>query len=101
LNRGIKREFNLSILTLSSKEYWPPLFEKTGMYVDPIRLIKRVPRGTRIDNLKELLTRIVHDFASQVDLCEQSHTVFRNDVLSYIDSKVRMDKKSIRPIQNM
>ncbi|KAI9184101.1 Vacuolar protein sorting-associated protein 41 [Blastocladiella emersonii ATCC 22665] len=70
-------------------KYWGPLFRTTGMYLDPIQLIKRVPRNASIDGLKGLLTSIVHDFATQIEVRSQAQHVLRNDVLQHLTTSMR------------
>ncbi|KNE55443.1 hypothetical protein AMAG_01334 [Allomyces macrogynus ATCC 38327] len=75
-------------------KYWAPLFQHTGMFLDPIKLIKRVPPGAQISNLKSLLTSIVQDALAQVELRGQSHQVLREDVLTFMRQSMRYAKSS-------
>ncbi|KNE60100.1 hypothetical protein AMAG_05525 [Allomyces macrogynus ATCC 38327] len=64
------------------------------MFLDPIKLIKRVPPGAQISNLKSLLTSIVQDALAQVELRGQSHQVLREDVLTFMRQSMRYAKSS-------
>jgi hypothetical protein len=42
------------------------LLEHIGAYVDPLRLVKRIPSGMEIEKLRDRLVKIISDYNLQV-----------------------------------
>ncbi|ORZ31729.1 hypothetical protein BCR44DRAFT_148290 [Catenaria anguillulae PL171] len=81
-------------------KYWAPLFKSTNLSIDPIRLIRRVPRGAQIPGLKDLLTSIVRDFTTQVEVRGQARNVLRHDVIQFMSATMRKARGGV-PVDHL
>ena len=55
------------------------LLDHIGGYVNPLRLIKRIPEGMAIARLRDRIVQIVADFRTQTSLREGCNTILHTD----------------------
>ena len=73
---------NLSVLRcLSSAGGAGELMDNIGGYVNPLRLLQRMPEGMAIHNLRDRLVHIIADFRTQTSLREGCNTILHTDCL--------------------
>lgn len=75
-----------------------PLFIKEllfniGTHVDPKKLIKRIPPGLKIPNLRDALVKILQDFNLQVSLHEGCKTILDKDSIGLVHKQVRTQNR--------
>jgi hypothetical protein len=58
------------------------LLDHIGGYVDPLRLVQRIPAGLEIPRLRDRLVHIIADFRTQTSLREGCNTILHHDCLS-------------------
>lgn len=51
---------------MKNPKFVSSLLEHIGAYVDPLRLVKRIPLGMEIDSLRNRLVKIISDYNLQV-----------------------------------
>lgn len=63
--------------------YWfaGALLDHIGGYVDPLRLVQKIPAGLAIPNLRDRLVHIIADFRTQTSLREGCNTILHHDCL--------------------
>jgi hypothetical protein len=52
--------------SMKNPKFISSLLEHIGAYVDPIRLIKRIPEGMEITGLRDRIVKIISDYNLQV-----------------------------------
>lgn len=57
------------------------LLDHIGGYVDPLRLVQKIPAGLEIPNLRDRLVHIIADFRTQTSLREGCNTILNHDCL--------------------
>lgn len=55
--------------------------DNIGGYVNPLRLLQRMPEGMAIHNLRDRLVHIIADFRTQTSLREGCNTILHTDCL--------------------
>ena len=58
------------------------LLDHMGGYVDPLRLVQKIPAGLEIPRLRDRLVHIIADFRTQTSLREGCNTILHHDCLS-------------------
>ena len=61
--------------------YAGALLDHIGGYVDPLRLVQRIPAGLQIPDLRDRLVHIIADFRTQTSLREGCNNILRHDCL--------------------
>ena len=61
--------------------YAGELMDNIGGYVNPLRLLQRMPEGMAIDRLRDRLVHIIADFRTQTSLREGCNTILHTDCL--------------------
>ncbi|KAI9206725.1 uncharacterized protein BJ171DRAFT_496668 [Polychytrium aggregatum] len=64
---------------LNKPKFIVTLMENIGGYINPVRLIQKIPNGLNIPNLKSALIRIMADYGVQVSLREGCQQILMND----------------------
>ena len=57
------------------------LMDNIGGYVNPLRLLQRIPHGVSIEGLRDRLVHIIADFRTQTSLREGCNTILHTDCL--------------------
>ena len=57
------------------------MLDHIGGYVDPLRLVQKIPAGLEIPNLRDRLVHIIADFRTQTSLREGCNTILHHDCL--------------------
>ena len=57
------------------------LLDHIGGYVDPLRLVQRIPAGLQIPDLRDRLVHIIADFRTQTSLREGCNRILHHDCL--------------------
>ena len=60
---------------MTNPRFVSDLLEHIGAYVDPLRLIKRIPDGMNILRLRDRLVKIISDYNLQVNFLEISQKI--------------------------
>lgn len=55
------------------------LLDHIGSYVDPLRLVERIPLGLKIPRLRDRLVHIIADFRTQTSLREGCNAILAHD----------------------
>lgn len=72
------------------------LLEHVGGNIEPMKLIKAIPPGMEIINLKDKLVKIISDFRVQVALSEGCTNVLRADCVALMQQLVRRRQRPFR-----
>jgi len=72
------------------------LLEHIGAYVDPLRLVKRIPEGMNIEKLRDRLVKIISDYNLQMSLREGCMNVLKADC---VDLAMRLSKSQKRGVK--
>jgi len=73
-----------------------PLLQDIGAHVDPIKVVKRIPYGMKIDGLREKLIKIISDYHLQMSLREGCEHILKSDVVSLGRKLNRAQRRAIR-----
>ena len=57
-----------------------PLLQDIGAHVDPLKVVKRIPKGMVIEGLREKLIKIIQDYHLQMSLKEGCEQILKTDV---------------------
>ncbi len=57
------------------------LMDNIGGYVNPLRLLQRIPDGMSVEGLRDRLVHIIADFRTQTSLREGCNTILHTDCL--------------------
>ena|SRR3990167_1792362 len=57
---------SLISMSIDNPTFLSGLLEHIGAYVDPLKLIKRIPNGVNVDGLRDRLVKIISDYNLQV-----------------------------------
>ena len=55
--------------------------DNIGGYVNPLRLLQRIPNGMSVEGLRDRLVHIIADFRTQTSLREGCNTILHTDCL--------------------
>ncbi|KAL8923297.1 MAG: hypothetical protein Q9208_004697 [Pyrenodesmia sp. 3 TL-2023] len=72
------------------------LLEEVGTSIDPVRLIRRIPKGLEIEGLKGSLIRMIREYEIQHSISEGAARVFRGEVAAAMAEKSRGLNKGIK-----
>ncbi|CAM9102357.1 unnamed protein product, partial [Chrysoparadoxa australica] len=87
--------YSLVEYSLQDKKFLGDLLDHAGVYnVDISALVREIPEGKQVPDLKQKLTKITSDFAFQITLHETSLSSLRNDCLD----KVRRLNQVLPPL---
>ncbi|GFR40551.1 hypothetical protein Agub_g1126, partial [Astrephomene gubernaculifera] len=64
---------------LGGSETTGALLDCIGGYVDPLLLVRRIPRGMRVERLRDRLRAIIADYRTQTSLREGCNAILRSD----------------------
>ncbi|GLI60125.1 hypothetical protein VaNZ11_002165 [Volvox africanus] len=64
---------------LGSSETTGALLDCIGGYVDPLLLVRRIPRGMRVERLRDRLRAIIADYRTQTSFREGCNAILRSD----------------------
>ncbi|PNH02973.1 Vacuolar protein sorting-associated protein 41, partial [Tetrabaena socialis] len=64
---------------LGSPDTTGALLDCIGGYVDPLLLVRRIPRGMRVERLRDRLRAIIADYRTQTSLREGCNAILRSD----------------------
>ncbi|KAL0041397.1 hypothetical protein WJX79_002126 [Trebouxia sp. C0005] len=68
-------------LALESPALTGELMDNIGGYVNPLRLLQRIPDGMSVEGLRDRLVHIIADFRTQTSLREGCNTILHTDCL--------------------
>ena len=63
--------------------------DEIGGYVDPLRLVRRIPEGLAIPRLRDRLVHIIADFRTQASLRQGCATILEHDCLALAQARAR------------
>jgi len=86
--------------SLNKPEFIKELLFNIGTYIDPKRLIKRIPPGLEIPKLRDALVKILHDFNLQVSLHEGCKTILDKDSVALIQKQFKSQTKGYSVIDS-
>lgn len=64
--------------------------DEIGGYVDPLRLVRRIPAGLAIPRLRDRLVRIIADFRTQASLRQGCAAILEHDCLALAQARARL-----------
>ncbi|OLL22208.1 Vacuolar protein sorting-associated protein 41 [Neolecta irregularis DAH-3] len=80
LNYSMDKPRTRPYLRISRAAFIRGLLENTNQSMDPIKLIKRIPKGLEIQGLKSSLVKILHDFELEVSLSVGCANVLEEEI---------------------
>jgi hypothetical protein len=83
-------------MSMKNPKFVSGLLEHIGAYVDPIRLVKRIPSGMQIVGLRDRLVKIISDYNLQMSLREGCKEILKADC---VDLAKRLNRGQKRAIQ--
>ena len=72
------------------------LLEEVGTAINPVTLIKRIPKGLEIDGLPDGIRRMMRDFEIQSSISEGAAKVLRSDVATNMEMLRAGQKRGIK-----
>lgn len=72
------------------------LLEEVGTSINPVKLIRRIPKGLEIDGLKVSLIRMIREYEIQNSISEGVARVFRGEVAAAMAEKSKGLNKGIK-----
>ncbi|KAI4174491.1 MAG: hypothetical protein LQ343_002248 [Gyalolechia ehrenbergii] len=72
------------------------LLEEVGTSIDPVRLVRRIPKGLEIEGLKKSLMRMIREYEIQHSISEGVARVLRGEVAAAMAEKGRRVNKGIK-----
>ena len=81
---------------LSQPKLVAPLLQDIGAHVDPLKVVKRIPKGMVIDGLKEKLIKIISDYHLQMSLKEGCEQILKSDVVGLEKRLDRVQRRASR-----
>jgi hypothetical protein len=67
--------------------------DEIGGYVDPLRLVRRIPDGLAIPRLRDRLVRIIADFRTQTSLRQGCAAILEHDCLALAQVRYRPQRR--------
>ncbi|KAJ3188513.1 Vacuolar protein sorting-associated protein 41 [Irineochytrium annulatum] len=72
------------------------LLENLGSYIDPIKLIRRIPNGLAIPGLRDALIKVLTDYGVQMSLKEGCQRILVNDTVELQENIYRQQRRGMR-----
>ncbi|OZJ04120.1 hypothetical protein BZG36_02827 [Bifiguratus adelaidae] len=76
---------DLLTYSMDKPSFIKALLENVGVDIDPIRLIKRIPQGLAIPDLKPALMKILYDYRLQLSLRQGTQKILVSDSVELAD----------------
>ena len=76
-------------------EFITGLLRHVGTHIDPTRVIKRIPEGLEIPQLRDSLVKIMHDFNLQISLHEGCDKILVKDCVGLLDRLNKLQRRGI------
>jgi len=86
--------------SMKNPQFVSGLLEHIGAYVDPIKLIKRIPTGMEITALRDRLVKIISDYNLQMSLREGCKEVLKADCVDLAERLYRAQRKGFKTEQS-
>ncbi|KAF9307478.1 Vacuolar protein sorting-associated protein 41 [Mortierella antarctica] len=86
---------DLLTYSLDKPHFIRGLLQNVGTEIDPIRLIRRIPNGLEIPDLRPALMKILQDFNLQMSLREGCRRILVSDSVAMADQLQRSQKRGI------
>lgn len=71
------------------------LFENLGSFIDPLRVISRIPKGLTIPGLKASLLHVLRDLGTQISLREGCKEILFGDTLELLERLCKLQKQGL------
>ncbi len=81
---------------LSQPKLVAPLLQDIGAHVDPLKVVKRIPKGMVIDGLREKLIKIISDYHLQLSLKEGCEQILKSDVVGLEKRLNKVQRRATR-----
>lgn len=81
--------------SMDKPEFIRGLLQNVGTEIDPIRLIRRIPNGLEIPDLRPALMKILQDFNLQMSLREGCRRILVSDSVAMADQLQKSQKRGI------
>ena len=81
---------------LSEPKLVAPLLQDIGAHVDPLKVVKRIPKGMVIDGLREKLIKIISDYHLQLSLKEGCEQILKSDVVGLEKRLNKVQRRATR-----
>ncbi|XP_065186438.1 vacuolar protein sorting-associated protein 41 homolog [Sycon ciliatum] len=81
--------------SIDKPDFITGLLRNIGTHIDPTRVIKRIPKGMEIPQLRDSLVKIMHDFNLQISLREGCDKILEKDCVGLLDRLNRLQRRGI------
>lgn len=71
------------------------LLENVGSYIDPIKLIRRIPKKMEIPGLKDTLIKVMQDYGVQMSLREGCEKILVSDTIELFEQLYNAQKRGM------
>jgi len=71
------------------------LLENVGSYIDPIKLIRRIPEKMEIPGLKNILVKVMQDFGVQMSLREGCEKILISDTIELFEQLYNAQRRGM------
>ncbi len=71
------------------------MLENLGSFIDPVRLVERIPDGLEIQGLRSALVKIVNDYGIQMSLREGCERILRNDTIQLFEQLYKTRRRGL------
>ena len=71
------------------------ILENLSLFIDPLRVISRIPNGQTIPNLKPALIQVLRDLGTQISLREGCREVLLGDTLELLQTLRKAHMKGV------
>jgi len=82
--------------SMKNAKFVSSLLEHIGAYVDPVKLIKRIPEGMQIEHLRDRLVKIIFDYNLQMSLREGCKEVLKADCVDLAQRLNRSRRRGLK-----
>ncbi|PRP85869.1 vacuolar protein sorting-associated protein [Planoprotostelium fungivorum] len=86
--------------SMKNPKFVSGLLEHIGAYIDPVRLIKRIPMGMEVKNLRDRIVKIISDYHLQMSLREGCNEILKADCVDLIQRLHRSNRRGVRVAQD-
>ena len=82
--------------SMNKEDFIFALLENIGGYVDPIHLIRKIPKGKPIPGLRDRLVKIISDYNLEMSLREVCNEILKDDSMQLIKQYLEVQKKAVK-----
>lgn len=79
----------------NNAEFIKELLMNVGCYIDPVKLINKIPSFLSIKDLKDALAKIMHDYWTQIAIYESSKIIVDRDCLNLYNNLIKYNSSGL------